>query len=213
MCHILSVNWNLGFLSWIVLQKWLNLFVFQILQTQADQLENKLVKEKMVKVLELCQFLIKTVHLQVGGMRSWEDKSYYGHRPDSLSASAVCRSCLWTWTPSRRPCSPWPAPPLWRARGSWRTRTGLWWSSSEWRTSFSILIHNPNELCTFPSDSISTHTPCFPVFHFKAFMITFYLFPTFPGSPKLIKRSQTRSRSRSQLSKRRKVFCQKRKNA
>uniref|UniRef100_A0A3P9JKQ5 MYB binding protein (P160) 1a n=1 Tax=Oryzias latipes TaxID=8090 RepID=A0A3P9JKQ5_ORYLA len=31
---------------------------------QADQIENKLVKEKMVKVLELCQFLIKTVHLQ-----------------------------------------------------------------------------------------------------------------------------------------------------
>ncbi|RVE64282.1 hypothetical protein OJAV_G00144220 [Oryzias javanicus] len=31
---------------------------------QADQLENKLVKEKMVKVLELCHFLIKTVRLQ-----------------------------------------------------------------------------------------------------------------------------------------------------
>lgn len=142
----------------------------------------------MVKVLELCQFLIKTVHLQVGGMRSWGDKSYYGHCPDSLSASAVCRSCLWTWTPSRRPCSPWPAPPLWRAPESWRTRTGLWWSSLEWCT-FRQCPFKPLYKCDPHSQAkwavylpswqhFYSHSQCFPLF-FKAFMITFTLFQPF----------------------------------
>lgn len=36
---------------------------------QVDQVDNKLVKEKVVKTLELCQFLVKQVHQQVGVWR------------------------------------------------------------------------------------------------------------------------------------------------
>lgn len=42
-------------------------FFSQSLQ-QVGPTESKVVKEKVVKILELCQFLVKQVHQQVGGL-------------------------------------------------------------------------------------------------------------------------------------------------
>lgn len=49
--------------------------------------------------------------------------------------SPRCRSCPWTWSPFRGPCSPSSTSSLSTRPASWRTPTGLWWNTSESRES------------------------------------------------------------------------------
>lgn len=62
------------------------IFSSQSLQ-QVGETESKVIKEKVLKTLELCQFLVKHVHQQVGGLmtvliKTWEVTGRCGFSPD-----------------------------------------------------------------------------------------------------------------------------------